>query len=103
MRSQTHLSYDRVSPNSFRASNAVAWWRSDSQRADDQHDERAEAEFGDDVANQFVESCALLITALARKNEPWLETHKVPCAQTDHDEKQEHFQHKQASLSAPAQ
>src|SRR5260370_1905779 len=100
MRSQTHLSYDRVSPNSFRVSHTVAWWRSDSQRADDQHDERAEAEFGDDVAHQFVESCVLLIIALARKSELWLETKKVPCAQTDHDEKQEQFQHKQASVSA---
>src|SRR5260370_18126254 len=100
MRSQTHLSYDRVSPNSFRFSHTVAWRRSDSQRADDQYDQRAEAEFGDDVAHQFVESCALLIIALARKSELWLETQKVPCAPTYHDETQEQFQHKQAAVSA---
>ena len=63
----------------------VAWWRSDSQRADDQHDERAEAEFGDDVAHQFAESRALLIIAIASKTELWLERQKIPRAQTNHD------------------
>src|SRR5437867_4345927 len=72
---------------------------SGSQCADNEHDKCSDAEFGNDVAHQFPKSVALLRILFIRESKLWLEAQKIARAETDYDNKQQHLQHKQTSVS----